>query len=444
MRTAGKFDRLAAKSGQCDVACGFRAYRLREAALNLTKISGLQLSNRRKSLNVGQNLDLDEAMARSPTLFHFLLRDRAVMRRLFLLLSCIALSLLLPAQTAQAKKKDCNQPGAGLGVSRIVEVDAAHGPLYGAISKYTKEDEFLGPKEVVLTFDDGPMSWITKSILDTLDKFCTKATFFSVGRMALAYPDSVKDILRRGHTLGGHTWSHPLNMRRYSLEKATAQIERGFSAIALAAGQPIAPFFRFPGLSDSDPMLKHLQKRGIATFTVDVVSNDSYIRSSHYLADYTMRKLNKRGRGIILFHDIKPATAKALPTILRRIKARGYKIVHLRSAAPLVPETKYDAELKSILAKTLARKKSGKKNMVPFYGAVAPEKPDTVINGKELQVTKLTPPARERKASSKRLHKGTKRSASAGRRQSIKKYRKYRPRRRLRRRPPPPSSTFWF
>lgn len=365
--------------------------------------------------------------------------------RCFALLCIICALAGLSAAPAFAKSKakpDCSKPGAGLGVSRIIEVDAANGPLFGDISKYKKEDDILGPKEIVLTFDDGPMSWITKSILDTLDQFCTKATFFSVGRMALAYPQSVKDILNRGHTLGGHTWSHPLNMRRYSLAKATDQIERGFSAIALAAGQPIAPFFRFPGLSDSDPMLKHLQKRGIATFTVDVVSNDSYIRSANYLADYTLRKLNGRGRGIMLFHDIKPATAKALPAILRRIKARGYKVVHLRSKRPLDPKPDYDADLKKILAKSLAKKKNGRENLVPFYGAVAPEKPDNIINGKPLDVTKVAPPARERNATSKRLHKGV--AASKPRTGPYRKYRRRSQRKYRKRYRPPPSSTFWF
>ena len=56
------------------------------------------------------------------------------------------------------------------------------------MTKRTKETSFLEPKEVVLTFDDGPVPWVTTPILDTLDKFCTKATFFSVGEMALAYP----------------------------------------------------------------------------------------------------------------------------------------------------------------------------------------------------------------------------------------------------------------
>lgn len=197
-------------------------------------------------------------------------------------------------------------------------------------------------------------------------------------------------------------------------------------------------------------MLKHLQERGIATFTVDVVSNDSYIRSANYLADYTMAKVRKRGRGIMLFHDIKPATAKALPSILRRLKAGGYKVVHLRSSKPLKPLTKYGEKLKPILAKSLAKKKRGESNLVPFYGAVAPEKPDddNVINGQELAVTKLVPPARERNATSKRLHKGVAGRSNSARRKNANVRRSYRKRNRKYRRryrpPPPPTSTFWF
>ena len=77
-------------------------------------------------------------------------------------------------------------PDQGLGVARVVDIDTTNGPLFGDISRYPRERSFLAPKEVVLTFDDGPMPWITRSILDTLDRHCTRATFFSVGRMAVA------------------------------------------------------------------------------------------------------------------------------------------------------------------------------------------------------------------------------------------------------------------
>ncbi len=73
--------------------------------------------------------------------------------------------------------------------------------------------------------------------------------------------------------------SHPNNLKRLSPEKAQDEIERGFAAVALGAATGIAPFFRFPGLNDSDELLTYLQSRGIASFTVDVISNDSFIGS---------------------------------------------------------------------------------------------------------------------------------------------------------------------
>ncbi|MFN3868192.1 MAG: polysaccharide deacetylase family protein, partial [Hyphomicrobiaceae bacterium] len=222
--------------------------------------------------------------------------------------------------TAVRAPATCQNPTGGLGVARIVEIDTAAGPLFGKITKEEKEASFLQPKEVVLTFDDGPMPWITRSILDTLDRFCTKATFFSVGRMALAYPQSLRDVLDRGHTLGGHTWSHPLNLKRLKPERAIDEIERGFAAISIASGGRTSPFFRFPGLSDNAAMLAALQKRGIASFTVDVVSDDSYISDPDRLTRVTLERLEAQRGGIMLFHDIKPATAKALPGILAELQ----------------------------------------------------------------------------------------------------------------------------
>jgi peptidoglycan/xylan/chitin deacetylase (PgdA/CDA1 family) len=296
--------------------------------------------------------------------------------------------LWLAASIWSAPALACTAADGGLPVSRVIEIDASSGPLYGDLSRYAREESFLQPKEVVLTFDDGPMPWITKSILDTLDRYCTKATFFAVGQMAIAYPNSVQDVMARGHTMGTHTWSHPLNLRRLSVEKATDQIERGFAAVAMAAGQPIAPFFRFPGLSDSDPLLAHLQTRGVASFTVDVVSNDSYIGDSSRLAQYTIRQIEARQGGIVLFHDIKAATAKALPTVLAALKAKGYKVVHLRSKTTFKPKPEYEAQLGPALAKAQVKTAPDK---LPFFGAVIPGSTD-------LPVTELAPPPKPRQS----------------------------------------------
>lgn len=361
-----------------------------------------------------------------------------------------------------AADETCEEPRSALGLERVVEIDAATGPLYGDISVLSREESFLQPGEVVLTFDDGPMPWITKSILDTLDRFCTKATFFSVGRMAIAYPASIKDILARGHTLGSHTWSHPLNLKRRPLSRAIDEIEKGFSAIAMAAGQPIAPFFRFPGLSDSDPMMAHLQDRGIAAFTVDVVSNDSYIGNADRLASYTLAQIDKRRGGIVLFHDIKSATAKALPDILAGLKTRGYKVVHLRSKAFLAPVDTYDAELTALLAKSSrpARPKAelvatapgaadtasdapATPHLLPFFGAPAVLK---TLSGADAEVTTLAPPARSRVAVTTRDHPTTEVDPhKAGKGDRVRTGQKKKPARTANRpSQPPPFSLFGF
>lgn len=293
----------------------------------------------------------------------------------------------LAAWTTASAASDCTDPSKALGVSRIIDVDTSGGPIFGSVTKREKEESFLAPGEVVLTFDDGPVPWVTQPILDTLDQFCTKATFFSVGDMALSYPQMTKEVLARGHTVGTHTWSHPNNLRRLSFEKAKDEIERGFAAVSLAAATGIAPFFRFPGLNDSDELLSYLQSRGIASFTVDVISDDSYISSPQRIADRTLKLTAARGGGILLFHDLKRPTAKALPAILAGLKAKGFKVVHLRAKAPVVPIATLDAELQPILAKAAAR------NLVPFHGPVPPPK---TAEGQDPAISELSPPARTR------------------------------------------------
>ena len=110
----------------------------------------------------------------------------------------------------------------------LYRFDASSGPIYGQITRYAGEPNFLKPKEIVLTFDDGPSPSITRSILAALDSYCAKATFFPVGRMATAYPSVLRDIATRGHTIGAHTWTHPKNLRRLTVKSFKHQIEKGF------------------------------------------------------------------------------------------------------------------------------------------------------------------------------------------------------------------------
>ena len=251
------------------------------------------------------------------------------MRAVYFLLTVCIISLIYvgSANASSANATTCAGKTDILGVTRVISLDTALGQRFGRMQY--REDNFLADREVVLTFDDGPLPRYTRPILKALADHCTNATFFYVGRMAKAYPKMLKKVYAAGHTIAGHTYSHPLNLKKKSLAGAKYEIERGFLTLRKVLGHPIAPFFRFPGLSDSKPLMAYLRERGIGMFSVDVVSNDSYTRNPKRLAQQTMARLDKLGRGILLFHDIKASTARALPEILNQLHKKGYKIVHM-------------------------------------------------------------------------------------------------------------------
>lgn len=248
---------------------------------------------------------------------------------------------------------DCTGHPDALGVSRVVEIDTTTGPEFG--DQYLKSEvKFLEPGEVVLTFDDGPMRRYTLPILDALDEQCVKATFFSVGRMAIADPVTLQDVARRGHTIGVHTWSH----KKLSGQAAPAmkrEFELGLSAVAAAAGTPIAPFFRFPYLAHDKASRSYIQGRGMGVFGIHVNSKDFRTKSPGVVLRNVMSQLEHEKKGILLFHDIQPSTAGALSSLLAELKTRGYKVVHVvpKNAPVTLPE--YDAVAeKALKAKALA------------------------------------------------------------------------------------------
>lgn len=266
--------------------------------------------------------------------------------RLFSLLTgaCLAAGLVswqpgAAAEESAATAETCQNRTDVLGVSRIVEIDTTGGPRFGQPGP--EPFELLADKEVVLTFDDGPMRRFTRPILDDLDAQCTKATFYVVGRMALSDPETLRETARRGHTIGSHTWSHK-RLDQIGAAKAKDEIELAVSAIALALGEPIAPFFRFPYLGESSAMRAHLKSRNISNVAIDVDSRDFLTRNGATMRQNVMKQLAKRGKGIILFHDIQPSTARGLKDLLAELKAGGYKVVHMVPKAPALTLPEYD------------------------------------------------------------------------------------------------------
>src|SRR5690606_13983362 len=118
----------------------------------------------------------------------------------------------------------------------------------------------------------------TRPILDALDEQCTKATFFSVGRMAAADPATLQEVARRGHTIGTHTWSHK-NLSTLGASAMKREVELGISAVAAAVDGPIAPFFRFPYLGHGRASLAYVEGRNLGIFGIHVDSQDFRTRN---------------------------------------------------------------------------------------------------------------------------------------------------------------------
>ena len=242
-----------------------------------------------------------------------------------------------------AKIPPCAANPDGLGVSRVVEIDTTGGPGFGF--EHYKAYDFLQNKEVVLTFDDGPWPGSTKTVLDALASHCTKATFFSIGKHALYHPEILKLVAAGGHTIGTHTWSH-VDLSKLTPDQAKEEIEKGFSAVKLAMSGAPASFFRFPQLKGPPDMEAYLGSRNVGIFSTDIDSFDfKHGKKPEAVVKTVMEKLEKKGKGIVLMHDFQKVTAAAIPALLTELKAKGYKIVHLKSKAPAATIASFDADM---------------------------------------------------------------------------------------------------
>jgi peptidoglycan/xylan/chitin deacetylase (PgdA/CDA1 family) len=253
--------------------------------------------------------------------------------------SAITGLFVLAGTCVSALAADCPGNPDALGTSRVIVVDPAEHSRIGSMQYH--ESLPLADKEVVLTFDDGPVPPSSNRVLEILATECVKATFFMVGRQARAFPDMVRRVYNEGHTVASHSQNHPRIFTRLALPAAENEIEQGRASVAAALGdeRALAPFFRFPGLGRSNAIEEYLAAHGIMTWSADFLADDwRHINAQQVLAR-ALDRLDRKGKGVLLLHDIHPRTALALPALLRALKARGYRIVHVVPAGLDRPKT---------------------------------------------------------------------------------------------------------
>ena len=251
-----------------------------------------------------------------------------------------------PAQSAaqppapEIAKPETQEAAAGcpgnpdaIGTSRVMTISPGEFTLLGTIQY--KQTLPLKDHEVVLTFDDGPIPPYTTSVLDTLAKNCVRATYFLVGEMAGPRPYLVRRIYNEGHSIGTHSQHHPFAFQRLSMQKVEREVDGGIDSVkgALGDSAALSPFFRIPGFGRTNAIDQYLEDKKLVVWSADVDTDDWWRGSTpSAIVQRAMRRLNEKGRGIILMHDIHPATALALPLLLKELKANGYHIVHVVAA----------------------------------------------------------------------------------------------------------------
>jgi peptidoglycan/xylan/chitin deacetylase (PgdA/CDA1 family) len=239
------------------------------------------------------------------------------------------MSLLLSlALAAAAAPPACD--AQALGTSRTLTLPRAAG-AWGTVQHAPLPG--LAPKEVVLTFDDGPRPESTPLVLQALAAQCVQATFFMNGEPMARHPALARQVRDAGHSVGMHGFRHD-NFPQLPAAEQGRDLKAMIATYTEVLGEAPAAF-RFPFLAESPVLMKALDQLGIAVMSVDAGAEDWLPdQTPQMLADKLLSQLAKPGGGLILLHDAQEQTARALPHLLQALKAAGYRVVHLRWQSP--------------------------------------------------------------------------------------------------------------
>ena len=179
-----------------------------------------------------------------------------------------------------------------------------------------------GNKVIALTFDDGPGPY-TAHLLDVLDQYGAKATFFLIGSKVSSQANVVRNIHARGHQLGNHSWSHP-ELPKLPVDQIAGEIDRTNDAIKQATGVTPA-ILRPPYGAVNGVVLEQLRLRGMSSILWSVDTRDWADRNSDIVCSRAVAGAHPGA--IILMHDIHQTSVGAVPCILSALKQQGYSFV---------------------------------------------------------------------------------------------------------------------
>ena len=180
-------------------------------------------------------------------------------------------------------------------------------------------------KTIALTFDDGPGPY-TEKLLDILDKYDAKATFFLIGSKVSVRANTLRRMQSRGHQLGNHSWSHP-ELPKLSVDQIAGEIDRTNEAIRQATG--VKPsILRPPYGAVNGVVLEQLRLRNMSSILWSVDTRDWADRNSQIVCSRAVA--GARPGAVILMHDIHQTSVNAVPCILSSLKQQGYSFVTIQ------------------------------------------------------------------------------------------------------------------
>ncbi|NOU93541.1 polysaccharide deacetylase family protein [Paenibacillus sp. LMG 31456] len=199
-------------------------------------------------------------------------------------------------------------------------------------------------KVAYLTFDDGP-SLSTPRILQILNEYEVKATFFVIGKTSEESKRQLKNIVNQGHALGNHTFTHNYNQIYKSAEAFKADVDRLDRFLEETVG--VKPeVLRYPGGSNNQlswraggrnvmkTITREMSKLGISYFDWNVSSTDAAapVQDKQSIIDSVISNSAGKSKIIVLMHDmdLKTTTVAALPAVIAHLKSQGYRFEVLR------------------------------------------------------------------------------------------------------------------